>query len=156
MLFRSEAFDKNQTAVVPLPKGLDYEEHSNKGSSQSKSEFSELDELKKSILIDVARMVGVPPSLILGEVADLEKTLDLFFKTCGSPLVKKIQSELNGKMLYKDEYLNKEMRVKIVGVDKRDPLELSEAIDKLKSSGNYTGNQIRIMVGDEQIGRAHV
>ncbi|MDU0461933.1 phage portal protein [Staphylococcus ureilyticus] len=144
-----EAFNKNQTAVVPLPKGLDYEEHSNKGANQNKSDFNELDDLKKSVLIDVARMIGVPPSLIIGEVADLEKTIKLFFETCGGPLVKKIQSELNGKMLYKDEYLDKEMRIKIVGIDKRDPLELSESIDKLKSSGNYTGNQIRIMVGDE-------
>lgn len=144
-----DAFNKNQTAVVPLPKGLEYEEHSSKGSTQGVSEFKELDDLKKSILVDVARMIGVPPALILGEVADLEKSIELFFKTCGSPLVKKIQAELNGKMLYKDEYLKQEMRIKIVGIDKRDPLELSESIDKLKSSGNYTGNQIRIMVGDE-------
>lgn len=41
------------------------------------------------------------------------------------------------------------MRVEIVGIDKRNPLELSEAVDKLRSSGTYTGNQIRVMLGDE-------
>ncbi|MGW7906925.1 phage portal protein [Staphylococcus pseudoxylosus] len=145
-----DVFNNSSTAVVPLPKGLEYQEHSSKGSSKSgESAFKEMEELRKSILIDISRIIGVPPSLILGEMADLEKAIQSYYKFCINPLVRKIQAELNGKMLYKDEYLEKEMRIKIVGIDKRDPLELAEAIDKLKSSGNYTGNEIRVMLGDE-------
>lgn len=144
-----EAFNNNQTAIVPLTKGLDYEEHSNKGGSKDQTLFDDLENLKKSIIMDVARIIGVPPALILGETADLEKSLELFFKTCAKPLVEKLESELNGKMFYRNEYLKDKKRISIVGVDKRDPLELSEAIDKLRSSGTYTGNQIRTMVGDE-------
>nr|WP_233649333.1 phage portal protein [Staphylococcus chromogenes] len=144
-----DTFSTNSIAVVPLFKGMDYEEHSSKGASQSTQTFAELEELKRTILTDIARMIGVPPSLILGEMADLEKTIESYLKFCINPLLRKIEAELNSKFFYKDDYLEKDMHIRVVGIDKRDPLQLSEAIDKLVSSGTFTRNQVRIMTGEE-------
>lgn len=147
MLF--EAFKNNTIAVAPLTKGLTYEEHSGKGTAQGKQEFKEIEELKRTILTDIARMIGVPPSLVLGEMADLEKTINSYLKFCINPLLRKIESELNAKFFYPDEFLNDNKHIKVVGIDKRDPLQMSEAIDKLVSSGTFTRNQVRIMTGEE-------
>ncbi|MEH7919840.1 phage portal protein [Staphylococcus pseudintermedius] len=144
-----DAFQNNTIAVAPLTEGLAYEEHSNRGAAQSAQQFSELNELKKTVLTDVARMIGVPPSLVLGEMADLEKTIESYLQFCINPLLRKIEAELNSKFFYQDEYLNDDMHIKVVGIDKRDPLKLSEAIDKLVASGTFTRNQVRIMTGEE-------
>lgn len=144
------AFENNTTAVAPLFQGMEYQEYST-GNSKNKAEFKELEDLRMSVLKDVARLIGVPPALIIGDVADLEKSIESYLKFCIRPLNRKISSELNRKLFTENEFLKKEKRVEIVGINKRDPLELSEAIDKLKSSGNYTGNQIRVMLGDEPV-----
>ncbi|RIL71519.1 phage portal protein [Staphylococcus devriesei] len=147
MIFNT--FEKNQVAVIPLTKGLSYEEHSTKGSSTSGSQFGDLRALVQDILIYVARLIGVTPSLILGENADLEKSIEATNKFCFKPLMKKIETELNAKLFFEDEFIGKNKRIEIIGIDKKNPLELSEAVDKLRSSGTYTGNQIRVMLGDE-------
>lgn len=147
MIFNT--FEKNQVAVIPLTKGLSYEEHSTKGSSTGGSQFSDLRALVQDILIYVARLIGVTPSLILGENANLEKSIEATNKFCFKPLMKKIETELNAKLFFEDEFIGKNKRIEIIGIDKKNPLELSEAVDKLRSSGTYTGNQIRVMLGDE-------
>ncbi|EOD3710938.1 TPA: phage portal protein, partial [Staphylococcus aureus] len=43
----------------------------------------------------------------------------------------------------------KDTRIEIVGVNKKDPLQYAEAIDKLVSSGSFTRNEVRIMLGEE-------
>ncbi|MBM6506690.1 phage portal protein [Staphylococcus pasteuri] len=144
-----EAFKNNSIAIAPLTKGLEYEEHSSKGASQGTQEFKELEELKRTILTDIARMIGVPPSLVIGEMADLEKQIDSYLKFCINPLLRKIESELNSKFFYEQEYLNEDKHIKVVGIDKRDPLQMSESIDKLVSSGTFTRNQVRIMTGED-------
>lgn len=144
-----EAFKNNSIAIAPLTKGLTYEEHSSKGASQNAQQFKELEELKRTILTDVARMVGITPALVLGEMADLEKSIEASLKFGINPLLRKIEAELNSKFYYSEEYLNQEKHIKVVGIDKRDPLQMSEAIDKLVSSGTFTRNQVRIMTGEE-------
>lgn len=54
---------------------MEYEEHSTNNSSANGSDFKELRQAIEDILIYIARIVGVSPSLILGENADLEKRL---------------------------------------------------------------------------------
>ena len=61
MIFNT--FEKNQVAVVPLTKGLEYEEHSTNNSSAKGSDFKELRQAIEDILIYIARIIGVAPSL---------------------------------------------------------------------------------------------
>lgn len=140
-------FNKNQLAIAPLIEGFDYEELSN-GGKNSNMPFSELSELMRDAIKNVALIIGIPPGLIYGETADLEKNTLVFEKFCLTPLLKKIQNELNAKLITQSMYL-KDTRIEIVGVNKKDPLQYAEAIDKLVSSGSFTRNEVRIMLGEE-------
>ncbi len=73
--------------------GFDYEELSN-GERIVTCLFSELSELMRDAIKNVALMIGIPPGLIYGETADLEKNTLVFEKFCLTPLLKKIQNEL--------------------------------------------------------------
>lgn len=141
-----KSFSENQIAIAPLTKGFDYEELSN-GKSNNMA-FNEMSDLLKDAIKNVALIIGIPPGLIYGETADLEKNMKIFEKFCLNPLLKKIENELNAKLYNRKEYLEGN-RVVVIGVNKKLPLEHSEAIDKLVSSGSFTRNEVRIMLGEE-------
>ncbi|HDT6322118.1 phage portal protein [Staphylococcus aureus] len=141
-----KSFSENQIAIAPLTKGFDYEELSN-GKSNNMA-FNEMSDLLKDAIKNVALIIGIPPGLIYGETADLEKNMKIFEKFCLNPLLKKIENELNAKLYNRKEYLEGN-RVVVIGVNKKSPLEHSEAIDKLVSSGSFTRNEVRIMLGEE-------
>lgn len=141
-----KSFSNNDVSIVPMPKGFEYEELSSKSSSNIV--FSELTDVKKDLMADVANALGIPVGLINGDTSDLDKNLRMFEKFCLIPLCKKIQNELNAKLFTKNEYL-KGKRIEMVGISKRNPLEYAESVDKLVSSGAFTRNEVRIMLGEE-------
>ena len=53
--------------------------------------------------------------------------------------------------MFKEKEFLKGKRLKIVGIDKVNPLEMAESIDKLVASGTFNRNQVRIMVGEEPV-----
>lgn len=139
--FRNKAF-----AIVPQTNGFNYEEITS--GNNSSRHVEELDKLKKDLTSHVANILGIPITLIHGEMAEYETALKAYIKFCIKPLIKKIQDELNAKLIEKDDYMNGE-RIKIFGVAEMDPLELANAIDKLVASMVYTPNEVRIKLGDE-------
>lgn len=50
---------------------------------------------------EVAKILGIPPSLIHGDMADLENAMESYIKFCIKPLLKKIEDELNAKLIPK-------------------------------------------------------
>lgn len=141
-----QSFSNNDVAIVPLPKGFEYEEVSSGGNS--KINFSELKEVKDGLMADVASSLGVPIGLINGDNSDLEKNITVFEKFCLTPLIKKIQNELNAKLFNQSEYLSGK-RIVMFGINKLNPLEHAEAVDKLVSSSTFTPNEVRILLGEE-------
>ncbi len=63
--------------------------------------------------------------------------------------MKKINDELNAKLIDKKDYLKGD-RIEVNGVQAKDPLELAEAVDKLIASGSFSRNEVRVMVGHEK------
>ncbi|MEB7998915.1 phage portal protein [Staphylococcus saprophyticus] len=143
----TEAFSKNSVAVTPLTKGYEYQDvsTSTKGNNAS---FDELNKLQKSMIDSVAKAIGIPPSLIHGELADLKNALESYSKFCTKPLNKKIEDELKAKLLTQKEVI-KGKNLKVIGIDKKDPLEMAEAIDKLVASSTFTPNQVLVLLGEE-------
>lgn len=137
-----KSFRNNSVAIVPQLKGFKYEEYTNKTGSSNQS-LEELDQMKKSLINDVCRAIGVPSALVHGEMADLEFNLKAYQKLCITQLKDKLQSELNNKVLEKNEY-QQGVRVIIMNVLKRDPYEQAVQIDKLIASGVFTPNQVLI------------
>lgn len=135
-----KSFKDRSIAIVPKLMGFGYEEHTNKVGSSNQS-LEELDKMKKSLINDISRMIGVPSALVHGEMADLKFNLEAYRKLCIMPLIQKIENELTNKILEKEEYLKGE-RVKVQNVLKRDPFEFAVQIDKLVASRVFTPNQV--------------
>lgn len=143
----TSSFSTNAVAVAPLTKGFEYQEVS--GSTKTGSaNFEDLAKLKKSLQDDVAKAIGIPPALINGELADMDNALESYIKFCIKPLIKKIEDELNAKLFTESDVINGRY-IKVVGIDKKDPLEHAESVDKLVSSGTFTRNHVRVMFGEE-------
>ncbi|MDN8590937.1 phage portal protein [Paenibacillus sp. 11B] len=142
------AFKTNVVALVPKLKGFEYTEV-NDGSNNGKS-VEELAKLKRDLTDDVANILGVPNSLVHGDMADYETAIKAYIRFCTNPLSKKIRDEVNAKLVTKKEYLGGK-RINVHGIADMNPLELAEAIDKLRASGTYNGNEIRKMVGGEPV-----
>ncbi|MBT2844740.1 phage portal protein [Staphylococcus coagulans] len=142
-----KAFSNNAVAIAPLTNNLEYQE-SNNANKGNAAPFNELTNLKKAMVDEVAKALGIPPSLIHGDMADLENAMESYIKFCIKPLLKKFEDELNAKLIAKDELLNGK-RIKAISIDKKDPLEMAEAIDKLVSSSTFTPNQVLILLGED-------
>lgn len=142
------AFKTNVVALVPKLKGFEYTEV-NDGSNNGKS-VEELAKVKRDLIEDVANILGIPNSLVHGDMSDYDTAIKAYIRFCISPLSKKIKDELNAKLLTKKDYLGGK-RINVHGIADMNPLELAEAIDKLRASGTYNGNEIRKMVGGEPV-----
>lgn len=144
-----QSFTKSSVAIIPGIPGFEYEEIT-KGQSSSSSDTERINNVKKAFIDDVAKMIGIPPSLIHGDMADLENAMDAYLDFCIKPLVKKIENELNSKFFTQDDFL-KGKRIKLVGLNRLDPVKNSTAIDKLISSNFATINEVRDLFGFEQL-----
>jgi len=143
------SFSKNSVAIVPQMKGFNYNEINGSTGSSSQS-VDELTKVKKSLIDDVARMIGIPSALIHGDMADLDATIESYVKFCVTPLLKKVQDELNAKLFDQEEYLAGNT-IEVIGINKPDIFKRSESIDKLLSSGGFNKNEIRIANGYEPV-----
>jgi HK97 family phage portal protein len=141
------AFSKNSVAVVPKLKGFEYDEVAS-GDNNGQS-IDELTKLKKSLIDDVANILGIPNALIHGDMSEYETSIKAYIKFCIGPLVKKIEDELNAKLLTKEEYL-KGSRIEVKGVTEKDLIDHAEAVDKLIASGAFTRNEVRELFGKER------
>lgn len=139
-------FNKSSVAIVAEMQGLEFEELGATRSTTTQS-IEELTKLKKSVMDDVAKMLGIPPALIHGEMADLSNSMKAFDKYCKRHFVRKIQDEMNAKLFTPSEFLQGQS-IRIVG--QGSPLENAEAVDKLIASGSYNRNEVREMLGDER------
>jgi len=138
------AFRNNLVAIVPKLKGFEYNEVSD-GSSNGKS-IDELIKLKRSLIDDVADILGIPNALLHGELAEYETAIRAYVKFCVDPLVEKIQDELNAKLLTKQEVLNGSC-IEAKFIQYSSIFEIAQSIDKLISSGAFNRNEIRVEVG---------
>jgi HK97 family phage portal protein len=143
------AFSKNSVAIVPKLKGFEYDEVSNRSNGSNNGSVEEIIKLKKSLIDVVADILGIPNALIHGELSDYETSIKAYVKFCIGPLIKKIEDELNAKLLTKEEYL-KGSRIEVKGVTEKDLIDHAEAVDKLVASGAFTRNEVRELFGAER------
>ena len=145
----SEIFEKNSVALAPLTEGIEIQDLSSNGAQRDES-INNLVKLKRDLIDDVAKILGIPVNLIHGDVADLENTMEAYINFCINPLMKMISDELNAKFFDIEEYLGGQ-HIKIYGINRIDPLRNATAGDKLVSSGVYSRNEVREKFGDERV-----
>ncbi|MDB8858818.1 phage portal protein [Pediococcus acidilactici] len=140
---------KKSVVVLPETKGFTLEELSSGKTDPQK--FDEIDQVKSAFTAEVARIIGVPVSLIEGEKVESNENSILFNRYCLSPLLKKIRNELNAKFFTKTELMQKNYHIEAIGLDQPNILDVSEQIDKLVSSGAVKVNEVRQAVGLEPL-----
>lgn len=142
-----DSFRNNLIALIPKTKGFEYNEISS-GDTNGKS-VEELAKLKTDVTNTVANILGIPVSIVHGHMSEYETALKAYNKFCIQPLIKKIQDELNAKLVERGEYMRGDY-IRIVGVSEKNALDVADAIDKLIASSAYTANEIREKLGDER------
>lgn len=142
-----KAFGEKEIAIIPQQPGFKYSETTN-GTSGSGQSVDEINKVTNGFMDQVAMALGIPISLLRGDMADVEKQTKNFMMFTVNPLLKKIKDEAENKFFTKDEYL-KGSRLEIKAISYMSLFDLANSVDKLISSGAFTGNEIRQEAGYE-------
>lgn len=141
-----KAIKEKAIAIVPQQKGLMYEEHSKQNSTGQS--IDEINKTTGGFLDQVCHAVGLPPSVLKGDVADIEKMTRNAMKFCIDPIIKIISDEINMQFIDKKKYLKGES-IQVKRISYRDMFDNAVAVDKLRSSGVVNGHELRDELGME-------
>jgi HK97 family phage portal protein len=146
---------KAENAVATVPKGVEYTEQPANGEKRSTSEAVDIKTLTCEAFSQAARAFSIPPSLVLGEVADASKALDLALTSAIEPIVKIIVTAINRGAYTKEQYLGGAyLKIDIRCIKHIDIFSVATAVDKLISDGVYSVDEVRVLLGDSPIGEA--
>nr|DAL97485.1 MAG TPA: portal protein [Caudoviricetes sp.] len=148
---RFKRFFNAENAVLPLFEGYSYTDiggtktYSNEGTRDIRAMIDDITDY-------TARAFSFPPALAKGDVQDTSKAIDELLTLCIDPLVDKLQVEINRKRngfegFKKGNYL----KIITTAVKHIDLFDVSTSIDKLISSGAFCINDIRRVIGEEEI-----
>lgn len=144
---RFKKFFENESAVLPLPKGYSYTDigsktYSNEGTRDIRALMDDVSDF-------TAKAFGIPPALIRGEIAGINDAMQSYLTFTVEPLVDLLQTEINRKRNGYTAFTNGTyLKIDTRNIKHVDILESATSIDKLISSGCYSINQIRDMLGE--------
>ena len=142
------AFDSKDVAIIPQQPGYKYTEVS--GGASSNASVEEINKVTNGFLDQVAMAIGIPVSLLHGDMADVEKQTKNYMFFTVAPLLKKIREEANVKFFEPAEYLAGKC-IDIRKASYQNVFDLATAVDKLRASGIMNGNEIRTELGLEMV-----
>lgn len=142
-----KAIRENSIAIIPQQKGFEYEEHSKQ--STSGASVDEINKITDGFLDQVCKSVGMPPSLLKGDLADVEKITRNYLMFCIDPILEIIKDEVNAQFVGMQSYLKGDS-IDIRRPRYRDIFDIAVSIDKLISSGAFNGNEMRDEAGYDQ------
>lgn len=140
------AFSTKDVAIIPQQPGFKYNESSGSTSSSSGQGVEEINKVTNGFLEQVAMAIGIPSSLLYGDMADVEKQTKNYMMFTVAPFLKKVCDEGNAKFFSEKEYLAGK-RLEAKSVSYSNLFDLANSVDKLVSSGAFTGNEIRHEAG---------
>lgn len=143
------SFSEKDIAVVPQMPGFEYKEHFSGGGIAVQS-VDEINKVTDGFFDQVATALGIPLPLIRGDMADVEKVTKNYMMYTIKPLIKKISDEINAKFVEPQDYLRGDI-VTVKVPSYLDIFDLANAIDKLRSSGVFNGNEIRVELGEDEV-----
>lgn len=144
-----KTYFESENAIVDLPKGVEYEEKNGEGSKKSTSEMVDIQSLIKEAFERAAQAFKIPPALLRGDIADIEKITNNFLTFCIDPLVDMICEEIIRKRYGKEAYLKGSyLRVDTTCIKHIDIFAIAEKIDKLIASGMYSIDELRKKLKD--------
>lgn len=137
-------------AVLPLFDGYDFEPIASK--TYSNEGTRDIRAMVDDVLDFTARGFGLPPALLNGSVQDTDKAIDQALTFCLDPLCTMLAEEINRKTYGEEGFLVGDyLQIDTKAVKHVDLLSVSASVDKLISSGAFTINDIRDLVGEPKI-----
>lgn len=143
-------FFESENAVLPLYDGYKYTELQSK--TYSNESTRDIKALADDIFDFTARGFSFPPSLAKGDVQDTGKATDELLTFCIDPLARLLEKEINRKRNGLTGFLaGNYVRIDTMAVKHIDIFDIATPVDKLISSGTYTINDIRRVIGESYI-----
>lgn len=143
-------FFETENAVLPLYDGYKYTELQSK--TYSSESTRDIKALADDIFDFTARAFSFPPSLAKGDVQDTGKATDELLTFCIDPLAKLLEKEINRKRNGLSGFLDGNyLRIDTTTVKHIDIFDIAAPVDKLISSGVFTINDIRHLIGEPEI-----
>lgn len=148
--FQKLASDNN--VILPLMKGFKLEplNQANYNSQNATVAAINVNSMFEDILVNVGQIYNVPKSFMMGTYEDGE--MDDFLTFGLDPFVQIIQEAINRKYYGKKQYLaGTYVMIDTKKIKHFDILTVSNAINKLISSGVYTINELRTLLDEKPI-----
>lgn len=142
-------FFESSNAVMPLYDGYEYEALGNTGTQ---SNTRDIKALIDDVIQTTANAFNMPTSIAIGNVQDTSKAIDEFLTFCIDPLIRILEAEITRKTFTQNQVINGSyVKFDTTAIKHIDLLDVATAIDKLISSGCFTINDIRRVIGADEI-----
>lgn len=149
-------FQSEKDVVLPLNKGLSYDELGINNKGKSVGEVRDV----RSYIDDIFDFVGiafnVPPQLLKGNVADTDNAINNLLMFCINPLAKLISDEINMKFYKKSDYLARTyMKIDTSRLRVTTLKDIANALDVLTRIGAYNINDSLRALDKEPISQSY-
>jgi HK97 family phage portal protein len=152
MNVRFKRYFESRNAVLPLHKGFHYTEQDGDASKRASNEIADVQSITKEIFERVGQAMKIPPVLLRGDIAEVDKAVNSFLTFGVDPLASMISEEITRKRYQKNAFLKGSyLRVDTTSIKHIDIFGISESFDKLIASGGYSVDELREKVGDAPI-----
>lgn len=145
-------FEAEGNAVIPLARGMKYNELTNGTTTASSTESRDIRALIDDIFDFTAIAFQIPPQLLRGAVADTDKALQNFLTFCVNPLAELITDEINRKYYGKKAFLERTYaKLDVSRVKAVDIKEIANALDVLERIGAFCVDDSLKVLGMEPL-----
>lgn len=148
---RFKRFFDSKNAVLPLFDGYDYVPQNGPSSQKSTSEVSDIGALIQQAQVSACNPFHVPPSILRGEVTNLDDAVNSMLTFGVKPALKTVEAEFNRKMYGAEMMKGWRMQISTVGIKSVDILAQAANAEKLVQNRLYNSNGVREIFGDEPI-----
>ena len=146
---RFKSYFKNENALVVLPKGMDYSEISASGSQKSTSDVTDIINLTNEAFAKVGQCMRLPKALLLGDVANLDSSLDEALTTALEPIVSWIESEIIRKKYGQDAYSKGHyIKIDTTTIKHIDIMDVAGNLNNILSTGLYSIDELLKKLGE--------
>lgn len=146
------AYFDAENAVVHLPKGVEYTEQKGETDRKSTSDVVDITAITREAFDRAAQAFRIPPALLRGDIADVQKATDNFLTFGVDPLCDMLTEEINRKRFGRVAYLaGSYLAIDTTCIKHVDLFAVAVAVDKLIASGMYSIDELRRKLRDIQL-----
>lgn len=151
LISRFRNYYSEENGMVVLQNGQTYTEQPSTVASGS-NEISNISRITKEAISRAAQVRGIPPALLLGEMADLTKAMDQALTLAIDPLVAILETEINRKQNGRKTLDGNYLVIDTSCIKHVDIFSVAGSSDKLIASGVSSVDEIRILLGMRPLG----